>query len=365
MRVLFYYSAPQWTGSARAFAAAARGLGDRGYQVTFVCPGSSAVEVRAAAEGCDVIPLAPGGSLPVRSWRLQRILTERFVETVFVHTEAEQLAVAMAMRLAGRGGVVRRVPAGGRFHAGRGTRMALRLASGGLMFASRLDEDAVSPLARARRPVVAELGVAPSRYDELRPVPAAALGAASPAARLIVCVYDGAERVRAAGVLRTMALLAPRHPELHLVLLGHGAGHEDLRMHAAALGIARRITHVDERDDDLAVLRAADVGWVAATLDTAAYAALDFMAMRIPVLTDRGTVAERYLAAGITGAVLTPGDTAAAAATVAELLANDAQRTAMGSAGRARVARQYDERAMLDAVQQAADSARDRTLWTG
>jgi len=362
---MFYYSAPGWTGSARVFVVAARGLAARGYQVTFVCPGGGPVEARAAADGCDVIPMDTGGSLLGQSWRLQRILADRFVETVFVHTESEQLAVSIAMRIAGRGGVVRRVPAGAIPQIGGPTRLALRLATGGLVFTTAADASAMPALARARAPVVAELGVDVTRYEELRAVPVAALGASAPDARVIVCAYDAGAKAHAATVLRAFALLAPRHPELLLTLLGPGSADEDLRMHAAALGVARRVRFLGERDDDFAVLQAAHLGWIVATHDTAAFGALDFMAMRIPVLADRGTVAARYVADGITGTLLTPGDTPGTAAAVAGLLAQDERRRAMGSAGRTRVAREYTETAMLDALQAAADAARDRTRWAG
>jgi glycosyltransferase involved in cell wall biosynthesis len=365
VRVLFYYSSPEWTGSARVFAAAGRGLAARGYQVTFVCPGGGVVEARAAAEGCDVIPLEATGSALVRGWRLQRILSERFVETAFVHTEAEHVAVAVAMRMAGRGGIVRRSPAGARPVVGRGTRMAARLVTTGFVFTSAADADHLPAISGVRAPVIADIGIDADRYSELRAVPASALGASAVGTpRVIVCVYEPTDRGSAATMLRTMALLVPRHPELHLAILGLGSRGEDLRMHAAALGITRQVSYLGERDDDLAVLRAADVGWVVAPSDTGGYAALDFMAMRIPVLTDALSVAARYVADGITGSVIAPGDTSAAAASIARLLAQGPERTAMGNAARARVARQYTESAMLDGLQQAADAARDRTHWS-
>jgi glycosyltransferase involved in cell wall biosynthesis len=359
---MFYYSAPEWTGSARVFAAAGRGLAAVGHQVTFVCPGDGPVEARAAAEGCDVVPLEPSGELLLRSWRIQRILTELFVETVFVHTEAEHMAVALAMRFAGRGGVVRRVPAGERPSLGRRTRVALRLAPGWFVCTDAADALRIEGLRRTGPPIVADIGVDTERYDELRAVPGSAIGA-GPGGRTVVCVYEPSQRARMADVLRAIALLAPRHPELHLAILGPPAGHEDVRMHAAALGISRHITYLGERDDDLAVLRAGEVGWVVAAADSAAYATLDFMAMRTPVLADRDTIAARYIADGITGALLTPGETSATAAILAALLAQDAQRTAMGAAGRTRVAREYKETTMLDLLQQAADTARDRSRW--
>jgi Glycosyl transferases group 1 len=363
MRVMFYYSAPGWTGGARVFVAAARGLAARGYQVTFACRGGGSVEARAAAEGCDVVALETSGSIVTRGWRLQRLLTERFIETVFVHTEKEQLDVSIAMRIAARGGVVRRVPAGTRPAVGRATKTALRLATGGFVFTTQAEAAAVPKPARARDPVVADLGVDVSRYDELRAVSLIALGATSPDAKLIVCAYDVGGKAQVATVLRTMALLAPRHPELHLAILGAESNDEDLKMHAASLGLGRRVAYLGERDDEFAVLQAAHLGWVVATEDTGGFTSLDVMAMGIPVLADRGTVAARYLADGITGTLLTPGDPPGTAAVVAGLLAQDDRRRAMGSAGRARVARKYTESAMIDALQEAADSARDRTRW--
>ena len=365
MRVMFYYSAPGWTGGARVFVAAAKGLAARGCQVTFACPGGGAVEARAAADGCDVVPIDTGGSLLGRGWRLQRILTERFVETVFVHSEREQLDVSIAMRIAGRGGVVRRVPAGTRPEMGRGTGVALRLATGGFVFTTEAEAEATPKPPLARPPVVADLGVDVSRYDELRAVPLAALGARAPDARLIVCAFDAGGKAQAATVLRTLALLAPRHPELHLAMVGPGSDDQDLRMHSAALGVARRVSFLGERDDDFAVLQAAHLGWIVASDDAAGFTALDVMSMRIPVLADRDTVAARYVADGITGALLNPGDALGTAAVVAGLLALDERRHAMGSAGRARVAREYTETAMVDALQGAADTARDRTRWAG
>ncbi len=132
------------------------------------------------------------------------------------------------------------------------------------------------------------------------------------------------------------------------------------------LGITRHVSYLGERDDDLAVLRAAEVGWVVASDDSAAYATLDFMAMRTPVLADRDTIAARYIADGITGALLTPGETSGNGRDSGRIAG--AEWTASGD-GRLRVGRawreRYKESTMLDLLQQAADVARDRSHWAG
>jgi glycosyltransferase involved in cell wall biosynthesis len=364
VRALFYYDAPTWSGSARAFVAYGRGLAERGYHVTFVCQ-AGAVEARVEAEGGDVVPLEGGArTIMGAAWQLRRVLHDRFVETIFVHGQREHLVAAFATRWAKRGAIIRRTPTGGVLVAGRDTRIAARLASTSYVFTTAGDAQAAPVIPRAREVNTVELGVDAARYDEIRGADPASLGAnGGEDGRLLVCVYDRGGKARAATVIRAVAALAPRHPELHLVLFGPGASHEDLRMHAAALGVGSVVTHVEQRDDDLAVLRAADIGWVVAGEDNGAFGALDFMALRTPVLVERGTVAARYVADGITGVVLPPGDTPAVAATIAELLAQPEQRSAMGHAGRARVAREYSEATMLDGLVSAVESARDRTAW--
>jgi len=366
LRVLFYLTAPAWTGSARACVAAGRGLAARDYQVTIVCP-AGAVATRAEAEGCDVVALeTPRGALVGDVWHLRRVIVDRFIETVVVVESRDHLVASLATRLARRGAILRRTGAGAALDGGRTTRLATRIASTGFIFTSAEDAAAAPTIPRARETALVDVGVETARYDELRPAALHGLGvpdARLVGARLLVCVYDPDGKARAATVLRAVAQLAPRHPELHLLLFGPGSGHEDLRMHAAALGIGALVTHLEGRDDDLAVLRAADLGWVVAGTDDGAFGALDFMAMRTPVLVERGSVAARYVADGITGCVLPPGDTPSVAATIAELLSQGDRCQAMGQAGQARVAREYSASLMVDALQRAVEVARDRTQW--
>ena len=363
MRVLFYHTAAEWSGSARIFDAAARGLAARRWEVTFACPGGSVVEGRVARGGYDVVPLSPGGGWLTESWRLREILLQRFIEVSFVHTDREHLIAALALRLAERGAVVRRLRPGERVSPGVGGRTAARLAATGILVATLADRDAAPRLpTRSLETVVAEVGIDARHHDEVRAITASALGA-PPSARLLACVYAPSAKTRAATVLRTLALLKPRHPELRLAMLGAGSDHEDLRMHAAALGITSVVSHLGVRDDQLAVLRAAELGWVVADHDDAAYGYLDLMALRVPVLAPRSALGEYYVPDGIAGVLLPPDDAPATAARVAAILAHDEQRLAMGNAGHLRALREFPETAMVDGFEQAAFTARDRVRW--
>jgi glycosyltransferase involved in cell wall biosynthesis len=366
MRVLFYVSEMRWNGCARAFVAAARGLGGRGHQVTLVCPGGSAAARRAQALGVDTLPADPDATVAGDAWSLRRILQERFVEVAFVHTDREQLVVSSAMRLAERGAIIRRVPAFLAPAFVRSGRLALRIASAGLIFTTEAElaqaqsspEIAALPLA----PAVAPLGVDVATYEPLRPVARSSIGVPAQGL-LIVCSYEPNARFRLATAMRTLALLLPRHPDVHLAVLGPGSLDDDLRMHAAALGVSTSVTFLGQRNDDLAILRAADAGWVVAGGDDGAFAFLDLMAMRLPVLAERGVLPQHYVADGITGLLLSPGAPSHTAAAVAPFFVHEDWRTAMGNAARTRVQRDFNEADMIDGFERAASAASDRTRW--
>jgi hypothetical protein len=363
VRLLFYYSARAWSGEARAFAAAARGLHARGHQITYVCAPESAVEQKVASAGHDVIPMRSDGWWGRTAIRLRRALSGRFIEVAFVHTPREHKVASLAAFLAERSAVIRRIPSGAAAAVRDQRGFGSRLAATGVLVGSEEDLRDLPVLKRLRfEPAAAPLGVDVESYDAIPPVPRATLGA-DEASAVVVAVCDHGARARAATMLRAVSLLAPNHPDLRLTLVGPGSDDEDLRMHAAALGLTKIVTFAGERDDYLAILRAADLGWVIASGDAAAYACLDFMGMKVAVLAERGPLAGTYVANGITGLLLPSHDAPATAAALARLLAHDDQRTAMGTAGRARVAREFTEAAMLDAIERAASVAADRSRW--
>lgn len=364
MRILFYLSAPAWTGSARAAAALARGLSDRGHAVTVACPPESAVEQRLEFGSYEVLPIAVDLPLLTAIRRLRGALQERFIQVVCVRTDREQTVAAGAARMAERAAVLRRAGAGETFRLSGMSRLALRAAATGFVFAADEDAQRAPPTPHARlTPRVVPLGVRPHLYETVRPAAPSSLGLTDGAHRLLVCRYDAESRARAGNVLRVIALLAPRHPELRLVMLGGGAPEDDLRMHAAALRVSRSVIFLGEGHDDLAVLALADLGWVVAGGDDGAFAVLDLLASRVPVIAERGSVAALYVPDGITGIVLPQGDAHDAAAAIARLLAHEDQRAAMGAAGRVRVARDYTETLMVDAFERAAVAAGDRSAW--
>jgi glycosyltransferase involved in cell wall biosynthesis len=328
-----------------------------------VSPTVSPVEQHLERGAYEVLELHGSGGIAGAAGQLRRALQERFVQVVCVCSDRAHVVAASAARLAGRAAVLRRVPAGEKLAPSSGARVALRFATTGFVFTCEQDARGAPPLPLARLvPAVAPLGVRAAGYDSVRPASRSVAGAGA-GTRVLVCVHAGSARVRAGNVLRVVALLAERHPELRLIFLGPGAADADLKVHAAALRISRVVSFLGERDDYLSILALADLGWVVSGGDDGAYALLDLMASRVPVIAERGTLAEHYVPDGIAGILLPPGDAHDTAASVARLLAHDEQRAAMGSAANARVAREFTEDGMVDSFERAAVAASDRSLW--
>jgi glycosyltransferase involved in cell wall biosynthesis len=380
LHVLFLHEARDWSGTARLFATAARGISERGAKVTMlVAPDSNvhlAMSPRRAPnqprhtpipEPFEIIPFATDGWFYAAARRLKKIFRRWDADVIFVTTDTEHLIAATACWMTRDGSVVRWTPSGEKLEMGFKGRMATRLASTSFLFATETDRRAANIPKRALESSVAELGVDVEAYpaNGAKPAAPAEGDAASDQKqaeplKYIVCVYGPSARGRAATAIRTISMLSPRHPNLRLIIVGPGSDDEDLRMQAAALRVLHLVSFLGDRDDQINLMRDAHLGWVVADADTGAYGILDLMALGIPTVASEGGIAQRYIAHGISGALYPMDDSASTAATVAGMLMSEEQREAMGKAARVRVAREFPEDQMIESFDRAANSARTR-----
>ncbi|MEP6856908.1 MAG: glycosyltransferase family 4 protein [Gemmatimonadales bacterium] len=377
---MFLHESRDWSGTARLFATAARGISERGAKVTMlVAPDSNvhlAMSPRRAPnqprhtpipEPFEIIPFATEGWFYAAARRLKKIFRRWDADVIFVTTDTEHLIAATACWMTRDGSVVRWTPSGEKLEMGFKGRMATRLASTSFLFATETDRRAANIPKRALESAVAELGVDVEAYpaNGAKPAAPAEGDAASDQKqaeplKYIVCVYGPSARGRAATAIRTISMLSPRHPNLRLIIVGPGSDDEDLRMQAAALRVLHLVSFLGDRDDQINLMRDAHLGWVVADADTGAYGILDLMALGIPTVASEGGIAQRYIAHGISGALYPMDDSASTAATVAGMLMSEEQREAMGKAARVRVAREFPEDQMIESFDRAANAARTR-----
>lgn len=357
MRACFVAHGAAWSGSTRAFADAASLLAARGYETCLVAPSGSEAERCLAAAGHDVIGVASGGGWLRAGWRLRHVISARLVEVIFVHDDGEHLAAAAAVRLAGRGAVVRRTAAGERLQLGREGRLAMRLAATGFVFAHADDMRGTAPLHGALSAQVTPPGVAAATSR-----PSAAIGSIQPDVQRLV-VFAGADRRRDMLVaLRALALLAPRLPALRVTVCTPAADADAVRIEAAAIGIAERLEWRTAGSPSDNVLAGAALVWVIASADDAVFAILDALRHGVPVLGERSPLCARYVVDGVTGILRHRSDEALWASEIAAALAQPDRADAMRAAAR-RSAAHWPLDAGVDGWLQAADAARDRTRW--
>lgn len=361
MRVAFLFEGDEWSGSTRAFAAAARAFAEAGDPVCFIVPADGHAHERLAREGYDVVAAELNGRFLTRVLRVRRLLKRHGSEVIFVHTEREHLCAAVASRLGPRCAIVRRTPTGRGLALGWLTRFAARLAPSAFLFSSEREVRLALVPSVLGASVAANLGV---RVPNPEPEGAGGSGQEGDGQEVtrdpnhILCIYDGVSRGRTALPIRTVAQLAPRHPEVRLSIAGPGSDTEEIRMHVAALDILPRVDLLGERDDLSQLTRGATFGWVACEGDDAAFAILDFMVSGLPVVAQYDEVSRQYVADGITGMLVAEEDASLAAGILAGAMGNTEQIERMGQAGRLRAARTFGESQMLEGFDQAARAAR-------
>src|SRR5215207_4348695 len=168
-------------------------MAGRGYQCTFACRADSAVEERLTppAErlpGVELMAIPLGGPWMHESLRLRQVLLEHYVEVVFVHSEREQLVASLAIRLAERAALVRRLPAGIRLARGPEAKLGERLAATGYLLTAETGSANGGPPVGAFEPVASDVGVSVEALEQIRPVSLSTV-AADGGDQLIACVY--------------------------------------------------------------------------------------------------------------------------------------------------------------------------------
>jgi teichuronic acid biosynthesis glycosyltransferase TuaC len=169
---------------------------------------------------------------------------------------------------------------------------------------------------------------------------------AAPAPRTptLVTVANLVARKRHRDVIRALALLAERHPQLNYVIVGDGPERERLRSLAASLGVQTRVTFSGALPHDQAVntARAASVFVLPSVDEAFGVAYVEAMAGGVPAVGCAGEDGPAEIAAAGAGiSLVPPGDPQALAAVLDELLSMPERRDAAGAAARATVERQF------------------------
>ncbi len=141
-------------------------------------------------------------------------------------------------------------------------------------------------------------------------------------------------------LLRALAPLCYRHPEITLFIAGGGKERPTLERLSRELGIEDRVHLLGVREDVRRLMAAADIYVNASLMEGTPVSVLEAMAAGLPIVGTR--VGETpYLLAGGAGLLVPPGEVEALRQALERLIASPEARAALGRTARERVQREY------------------------
>ena len=146
-------------------------------------------------------------------------------------------------------------------------------------------------------------------------------------------------------------------PETWLAVVGEGSKADALQAQAAALGpeVAARVVFTGRRDDVSALTADLTLAILPSLREAQGISLIEAMARAVPVVaSDVGGIPE-VVTDGVDGRLVPPGDPAALADAIVELLRDPALRHRLGEAGRRTVADRFSIDAQVRAIQAVYD----------
>lgn len=152
-------------------------------------------------------------------------------------------------------------------------------------------------------------------------------------------------------VIAAARILSVRRASWRFVLIGSGSDRDRLRSEAADLVQAGVVVFPRPGMEVLGVVARADVGVLmtnpALAVEGCSNSIMEYMAVGLPVVCSDGGGNRELVRDGVTGFTVPPADAGSLADRLAYLREHDAERDAMGSAGRARLHEEFSLATMV------------------
>lgn len=353
--VAFVNALPGWGGGEKWFLHAAGAMAARGFPVLVVGqPGGELVR-RARDAGLQVRGLPMHGIADPRTlWSMGRLLRREGVQVAFANQAREIRLVGLSQlgrpdfRLIVRRGSPDPIKDVWHFRYVY-TRLVDRLLVNCEALVPRVC-DGAPWFDRARVRVI------PNGVD------AAALRAAAsaeraragldlrPGAPVIAMIGEVGRRKDQATLLEALARLLPAH-DFTVLIAGEGPDRPALERRTAELGLSGRVRWLGFRADAPDLMAASDLLVLPTREEGFPNTLLEGMALGLPVVSTPVDGIPELVIHGQTGLLVPPGDPAALAAAVAQLLDDPARRRALGEAGRRRAEADFDQDRMMDRLE--------------
>lgn len=166
----------------------------------------------------------------------------------------------------------------------------------------------------------------------------------TPESRLVITVGTLKEQKGHRYLIDAAAAVIEHLPEVHFILIGDGPLRSALQNHVRARGLASRVHFLGERHDVAALLAISDMFVLPSLWEGLPMALIEAMAAGLPIVATNVSGTKQVMIAGETGLIVPPGNVAALAAAIIELLSDPIRAVAMGAAAHHRVERFFSAR---------------------
>ena len=158
-------------------------------------------------------------------------------------------------------------------------------------------------------------------------------------------------------LIQAIARLKPAHPRLHLVIVAGGGSSDRLSRLAVELGVDDSVTFLGERSDVPECLAAMHLFVLPSLNEGMGRALVEAMAAGLPVVATRVGGVPAIVEDGRTGLLVPPGDAAALAAAIDELLRRPEWAKELGTAAQQSIGERFGIPAMVQAVEVVYETA--------
>lgn len=349
MRVALFTDSTAFSGTERHILDLAYSLQPFGVDAIVACPDPSPLASRARAQNTPVLAVPRSGLVDWRAaWQLKKLLETGSIDVLHAHNGRTAVAAALAKSWTGRGHFVASQHFLAPAHTTRRGLSAALFRQVHRWVNARIEQYiAISAavgdemLGRGDVPAL-RITVVPNgvRHPEANPLSSpeqirAGLGMAMDTP-LVCCVARLEEEKNISGLIQAMSVVHAVVPNAHCVIAGDGAQRESLACEIEHLRLGSSVRLLGFRDDALAVINAADLFVLPSLAEPSGLVILEAMALAKPVIATKAGGPREIVLDHSTGLLVPPGDAAALAAAITQLLKDPATASAMGTKGRQR-----------------------------
>jgi glycosyltransferase involved in cell wall biosynthesis len=345
-------TARTWRGGQNQVLLTVNGLRAIGQRAALVAHPDGELR-RRAAEGLDLIPIAPRTEMDLAAaWRLARVVKRLAPDVIHAHDPHGVAMAALALSLgAARGGPAPPIIASRRvdFHlkGNSFSRWKYRQVDCFVAASEAIRQMLVADGVPAERTVTVHEGIDLHHVDA---APRVNVHEAFWLPHHAPVVGNVAALVPHKGqrhLIEAARLVLPELPDARFVILGEGELREHLERQVHEHHLEKHVLLPGFRTDVLGCIKGFDLFVMSSVTEGLGTSLLDAMACgRAIVATRTGGIPE-VVEDGVTGVLVPPRDHEAMAKAIVELLGNARLRERMGAAGRARVVERFTVERMI------------------